>query len=608
MTPLSLLLLILPNIKGEGTPYCQPGESCWPTSDEIKAFSSVLSATDGSCMGLPSLSYPGNEGKPVRNFWYQEAPDPITPYQRPDLRQRLTENLAFFVVLPRNPADVQASVQFARAHNIGISVFSTGHEFNDRGGGPGNNTLLLRTSCLASVDFDLDENRFGEEAGVVRAGAGLTWGISKFGAPGLHQMARDLGRVVVSGHAGSVGIVGWSLGGGHGQLVPTYGMGVDQVVEVELVGADGSLIVANGNGTSVTSADGLQTEESEDRSLFWALRGGGAGPWGVVTPLTIRLHKPREECTEACYTQWNMVWEGSWEEDDGMVAQEGLGAYLRWTATASNNWSSYGSTNPDSGDGKYHVTIGEALYVGREEDPGDFWSLEEAMADVLPDKRVVNNRQTFDTFLDKMEAQAPESVYTGNCVAQNCVLADPMVSVLINASSAQDPAYAKAIVDHWIPRCYREGLGPACVVSYLFMHTVSTSDKDDDWTHTAVSLPFRRSKVHVSALSYISLGKELSVDEKVDFAHSVVGPAMYKFSSGSYYSESEYSLQGNQWGERFWGRETYNQLLKVKKTWDPELVFSCRHCIGDGEVAGVASEETLPTWRRPNINLEETKF
>ena len=90
----------------------------------------------------------------------------------------------------------------------------------------------------------------------------------------------------------------------------------------------------------MTSADGLQTEESEDSSLFWALRGGGAGPWGVVTALTIRLHKPRlffshwfylecypaypprGECTEACYTQWNMVWEGSWEEDDGMVAQE----------------------------------------------------------------------------------------------------------------------------------------------------------------------------------------------------------------------------------------------------------------------------------------------
>ena len=110
------------------------------------------------------------------------------------------------------------------------------------------------------------------------------------------------------------------------------------------------------------------------------------------------------------------------------------------------------------------------------------------------------------------------------------------------------------------------------------MHTVSTSQEDDDWTHTAVSLPFRRSKVyllshkippvqvHVSALSYISLGKELTVDEKVDFAHSVIGPAMYRFSEGSYYSESEYSLQGNEWGERFWGSEIYKQLLQVKKS------------------------------------------
>lgn len=125
------------------------------------------------------------------------------------------------------------------------------------------------------------------------------------------------------------------------------------------------------------------------------------------------------------------------------------------------------------------------------------------------------------------------------------------------------------------------------------MHTVSTSDNDDDWTHTAVSLPFRRSKVdiqsqkisaqvHVSALGYMSLGKELSVDEKVEFAHSVVGPAMYQFSSGSYYSESEYSLQGNEWGERFWGMENYNQLLKVSNFF---LLFSCEkhHKLGLGE-------------------------
>ncbi len=42
-------------------------------------------------------------------------------------------------------------------------------------------------------------------------------------------MSKDVGRVVVSGHAASVGIVGWTLGGGHGQLAPLFGLGVDQV-------------------------------------------------------------------------------------------------------------------------------------------------------------------------------------------------------------------------------------------------------------------------------------------------------------------------------------------------------------------------------------------
>merc|ERR1712107_614568 len=74
-------------------------------------------------------------------------------------------------------------------------------------------------------------------------------------------------------------------------------------------------------------------------------------------------------------------------------------------------------------------------------------------------------------------------------------------------------------------------------------------------------------------------------------------------SEGSYYSESEYSLHKEEWGKRFWGRDIYNRLLKVKKTWDPEHVFSCRHCIGDGETALPTSEETLPTCedQRPRV-------
>ena len=81
----------------------------------------------------------------------------------------------------------------------------------------------------------------------------MTWGTSKFNLKGVHEMAMENGRVVVSGHAGEVGIIGWSMGGGHSLLGPWKGLGVDQMLEVEMIGPDGSLIIANENGTYVQS-------------------------------------------------------------------------------------------------------------------------------------------------------------------------------------------------------------------------------------------------------------------------------------------------------------------------------------------------------------------
>ena len=51
---------------------------------------------------------------------------------------------------------------------------------------------------------------------------------------GIQQYAKDVGRMFVSGHGSNVGSVGWSVGGGHGQLVPMLGMGVDQVLNSNL--------------------------------------------------------------------------------------------------------------------------------------------------------------------------------------------------------------------------------------------------------------------------------------------------------------------------------------------------------------------------------------
>ena len=87
------------------------------------------------------------------------------------------------------------------------------------------------------------------------------------------------------------------------------------------------------------------------------------------------------------------------------------------------------------------------------------------MAGVHSDKIVQYEVKTYDTFYDKLVAQAPESVNSKDSMSV-------MPSVLLNGTATMDPSLTKDLVDNWIPRCYRTGFGPGCVLSYLFMHTL----------------------------------------------------------------------------------------------------------------------------------------
>ena len=80
----------------------------------------------------------------------------------------------------------------------------------------------------------------------------------------------------------TVGVAGYTLGGGWGYSSRLFGLGCDQLIEAEVITADGQLIVANAN-------------QHED--LFWALRGSGGGNFGVVTSLTYHLPEKIEMAT-----------------------------------------------------------------------------------------------------------------------------------------------------------------------------------------------------------------------------------------------------------------------------------------------------------------------
>jgi FAD/FMN-containing dehydrogenase len=159
------------------------------------------------------------------------------------------------IVEAASAQDVAAAVDFARQHGLGVAVQGTGHGSIR----PADNCLLILTRAMQGLQID-------PLSQTARIEAGLEWG------PVL-AAAQEYKLAPLLGSSPGVGVVGYTLGGGLGWLGRKYGLSTDNVLQFEIVTADGRLQTA--------SAD-------ENLDLFWGLRGGG-GSLGIVTALTIRL-------------------------------------------------------------------------------------------------------------------------------------------------------------------------------------------------------------------------------------------------------------------------------------------------------------------------------
>jgi FAD/FMN-containing dehydrogenase len=155
--------------------------------------------------------------------------------------------------------DVSASVRFARAHGLPISVKGGGHDY--AGNTVGEGGLLLDLSPMQGVDVDAVARR-----AVVEAGA--TW-------RHVDEATQAHGLATTGGTVSSVGVAGFTLGGGAGWMTRKHGLAVDNLVAAEMVTADGEVVRAS---------------EEENPDLLWALRGGG-GNFGVVTRFEYALHE-----------------------------------------------------------------------------------------------------------------------------------------------------------------------------------------------------------------------------------------------------------------------------------------------------------------------------
>ncbi|KAB8748979.1 hypothetical protein FH972_026530 [Carpinus fangiana] len=448
--------------------------------------------------------------------------DPITPiFGRCD-----QGSVPQYYIDSADPSHIHAGIVFAQKHKIPLVVKNTGHDHRGRSSAP--NSLAIWTHNIQpELVFDTDFKPVGCSGGV---GAALTYGAGyMFGQ--LYDAAHARSYMIAGGASLSVGASGgYTAGGGHGALTNSYGLAVDNVLQLKVLLANGTIATAN---------------RCQNKDLFFALRGGGGGTFGVVLETTSRLHR-EVPMQGSKYLQLLLDNAEKW-------ADEGWGGYIL-PGLLSGTLSTFAAITPS-------LTLEEAKASMK---PIVDFATSLGNINVPLTVNITTLPHGFYDFL-----QTPDAQTVGGFTGLNYAL----VSRLVPRANFKTPARRQELLNV-LNEMNKNKLPNPVVPFYILMTTpaaykLPASDELGGPGEASVTPAWRNSlwQFEMPAVwdPQDSTALLAGSDAKAfDNAHRAINPLRtITPNSGAYQNEADIFEPGSP--NAFWGRANYNRLLKIKK-------------------------------------------
>ncbi|PLN85699.1 hypothetical protein BDW42DRAFT_160435 [Aspergillus taichungensis] len=277
---------------------CRPNDPCWPSLADWNTLNSSIhgnlvrvrpvgyvcheptydkTACDYVSAMSPSGAWRAGEPGALENTaWEVSIPTNETCYVGDGSNPSEPCNqgrIPLYSAVVRSTEDTQAAVRFAKDRNLRLTIKNTGHDAGGRSSAVDSFQILTQ----GLKDIKITDNFVPKTASAKAQSEGpaVTFGAGVLGMD-LYAAAAGHGYNVVAGECSTIGVAGGFLQGGGVStvLAPLRGLSADLALEFEVVTADGNVVVAN---------------QYQNADLFWALRGGGGGTFGVVTSVTMRV-------------------------------------------------------------------------------------------------------------------------------------------------------------------------------------------------------------------------------------------------------------------------------------------------------------------------------